>query len=168
MFNKMQKGFTLIELMIVVAIIGILAAIAIPAYQDYTIRAKVTEGLNLADSAKTAVAESWQSGGTTGLTAAAGSWNSSFTATKYVSNISVATATGVISIKYDGAQITQIGATNLLTLTPSINKTALPNTLSGNIDWACASAANATATNQGLPVGTAGTLVTKYVPSNCK
>ena len=61
MFHKMQKGFTLIELMIVVAIIGILAAIAIPAYQDYTIRAKVTEGLNLADSAKTAVAESFQS-----------------------------------------------------------------------------------------------------------
>src|ERR1700722_4531167 len=53
MFNKMQKDFTLIELMIVVAIIGILAAIAIPAYQDYTVRAKVTEGLNLADSAKT-------------------------------------------------------------------------------------------------------------------
>src|SRR5882757_791148 len=98
MFNKMQKGFTLIELMIVVAIIGILAAIAIPAYQDYTIRAKVTEGLNLADSAKTAVAESWQSGGTTGLTAAASSWNSSFIATKYVSNISVSTTSGVISI----------------------------------------------------------------------
>ena len=93
MFNKMQKGFTLIELMIVVAIIGILAAIALPAYQDYTIRAKVTEGLNLADSAKTAVAESWQSGGTTGLLAAASSWNSSFAKTKYVSNIQVSTTT---------------------------------------------------------------------------
>jgi len=170
MFNKMQKGFTLIELMIVVAIIGILAAIAIPAYQDYTIRAKVTEGLNLADSAKTAVAESWQSGGTTGLTAAAASWNSSFVATKYVSNVQVAAATGVISINYAQLQIPQIGATNLLTLTPQINKTALgaANTLSGNIDWACSSAANLTATNQGLVVGTPGTIATKYVPSNCK
>ncbi len=71
MLKKVQQGFTLIELMIVVAIIGILAAIAIPAYQDYTIRAKVTEGLNLADSAKTAVAEAFQSGGTRRITAAA-------------------------------------------------------------------------------------------------
>jgi type IV pilus assembly protein PilA len=171
MFNKMQKGFTLIELMIVVAIIGILAAIAIPAYQDYTIRAKVTEGLNLADSAKTAVAESWQSGGVTGLSAAAASWNSSFVATKYVSNIQVSTTTGVISISYSGGaagQIPQLGANNLLTLTPNVAKAPLPVTTSGNIDWACASASNLTATNQGLTGIVAGNIATKYVPSNCK
>jgi type IV pilus assembly protein PilA len=170
MFNKMQKGFTLIELMIVVAIIGILAAIAIPAYQDYTIRAKVTEGLNLADSAKTAVAESWQSGGTTGLTAAATSWNSSFVATKYVSNIQVTPASGVISVSYSGAggQIPQLGAANLLTLTPNIAKVPLPTTLSGNIDWACASSQNATATAQAFTGIAGGSIATKYVPSNCK
>ncbi len=167
MFNKIQKGFTLIELMIVVAIIGILAAIAIPAYQDYTIRAKVTEGLNLADSAKTAVAESWQSGGTIGLTAAAASWNSSFVATKYVSSISVLPGTGAIMVQYDAGKIPQIGATNLLTLTPSIQGVALgaANTVSGNVDWACASAGNTTAAS--LPF-TAGSIATKFVPTNCK
>jgi type IV pilus assembly protein PilA len=167
MFNKIQKGFTLIELMIVVAIIGILAAIAIPAYQDYTIRAKVTEGLNLADSAKTAVAESWQSGGTVGLTAAAGSWNSSFVATKYVSSISVSAADGLITVQYDGGKIPQIGGANKLTLQPSIQGTALgaANTISGNVDWACASQGNTTAGS--LP-NTLGTIQTKFVPTNCK
>jgi type IV pilus assembly protein PilA len=168
MFNKMQKGFTLIELMIVVAIIGILAAIAIPAYQDYTIRAKVTEGLNLADSAKTAVAESFQSGGTVGLTAAATSWNASFVPTKYVSGLVIAGATGVISISYSIAAIPQLTAgTNLLTLSPNIANLAL-GTTSGNIDWACASVANSTATAQSLTVVTVGTLPAKYVPTNCK
>ena len=74
--KSVQKGFTLIELMIVVAIIGILAAIAIPAYQDYTVRSKVTEGLNLAASAKIAVAEGFTSpNDITGVDAAATAWN---------------------------------------------------------------------------------------------
>jgi type IV pilus assembly protein PilA len=175
MLNKMQKGFTLIELMIVVAIIGILAAIAIPAYQDYTIRAKVTEGLNLADSAKTAVAESWQSGGPTGLKAAASSWNTSFAtggATKYVSNIQVSTTTGVITVTYNTTAIPQLGTGVSLLLTPSVSQTALgaANTSSGSIDWACTSAANATAAAQSLPGSAAGAtgVATKYVPTNCK
>ncbi len=177
MLKKMQQGFTLIELMIVVAIIGILAAIAIPAYQDYTIRAKVTEGLNLADSGKTAVAESFQSGGTTGLKAAASSWNSAFTPTKYVSGITVNTASGVITVGYATAQIAQlaVGANQIL-MTPFINvpggggfvQIAAAGTSTGNIDWACTSAGNATATAQGMGAAAAGNVLTKYVPSNCK
>ncbi|HEY7642922.1 MAG TPA: pilin [Steroidobacteraceae bacterium] len=164
--KQVQKGFTLIELMIVVAIIGILAAIAIPAYQDYTVRSKVTEGLNLASSAKVSVSEGFQSNDMNGVSAAANAWNTNFTPTKYVSNVNVAAGTGVITITYS-AQTPQInGAT--LTMAPFINNTALATGQTGNIDWACASTSKATATSRGMGAVTAGTAQPRYVPTECK
>ena len=128
---KKQQGFTLIELMIVVAIIGILAAIAIPAYQDYTIRAQVAEGLSLSAAAKAAVAEFYQDQGTyptdnnnAGLEAAAN------ISGKYVTSVTVGNANGVITVLYNQGDVNANIATATLTLTANDN--------AGSIDWTCA------------------------------
>ena len=169
--KAVQKGFTLIELMIVVAIIGILAAIAIPAYQDYTVRSKITEGLSVAGSAKVAISEGYEANDMAGVAAAAGAVNASgaFTATKYVTAMTASTANGSILVTFDGAHIPQVAGANTLVLTPYIGGAALKAGLQGAIDWGCASATNATITAHGQAAPPRnGTLVSKYVPTECK
>ena len=133
---KKQQGFTLIELMIVVAIIGILAAIAIPAYQDYTIRAQVSEGLNLAAGAKAAVTEYYQDQGTFPTTnTLAGIETAGNIQGKYVSQVQVG-ALGQITVTYanNGTQTANDNIdTATLTMTPADN--------AGSVSWTCAAGA---------------------------
>ena len=138
---KKQQGFTLIELMIVVAIIGILAAIAIPAYQDYTIRAQVSEGLNLSGGAKTAVTEFFQDRGNLPTdNAEAGIAASGDIQGNYVESVAVGddggAADGVITVTYSSDAPQEANSAidgDTLTLTPD---TSNP----GSVDWNCDSA----------------------------
>ena len=165
MKRTLQKGFTLIELMIVVAIIGILAAVALPAYQDYTVRAKVTEGLALAGSAKTAIAENAANGAPF-----ASGWTSP-AATTNVASLAISATTGAITITYQSA--IDGGAT--LTLTPVDGSTAAGVALAGtssastipsagSISWICKAAGSSNANT----AATAGTIKAKYVPASCR
>ena len=161
--KTVQKGFTLIELMIVVAIIGILAAIAIPAYQDYTVRAQVTEGLSLASAVKAGVAESYaNTGGWPADLAAAGGTNATPPSGKYVTSVNV--AGGVITITFGGVANTAItGANNTLTLFPGVST----NT---DIVWACSDGAKPAAgiTWAVAPAAPASEILAKYRAKSCR
>ncbi len=144
MSRQLQKGFTLIELMIVVAIIGILAAVALPAYQDYTKRARVTEGFNLAASLKTGVADYFASNNAFPSTNGDVGVASGSVTGASVSDVQIGT-NGVITITYNGTVATSSSA-NAIAL--------VPTTGAGGITWAC----NTSAT----------TLPSAIRPANCR
>lgn len=146
---QMQKGFTLIELMIVVAIIGILAAVALPAYQDYTNRAKLTEVITYMSAAKAGVAEAYSTATATSAAAKLTGINNAKAGldptatnntTKYVASVTVTDGVIVATVKGTGSGCDS----NTITLTPT------PNATSGNLEWA----------------GSASAACMKYVPAN--
>jgi len=139
--NRKQKGFTLIELMIVIAIIGILAAIALPAYQDYTIRTKVSEALSVAASAKLAVAETAMSLDGIGGTWTVANTGYDFQPTRYVASVVITPSTGEIDLT---TQNTGATTAPVLRLDPTENN--------GALDWVCSVTA-------GEP---------KHVPAECR
>ncbi len=177
-----QKGFTLIELMIVVAIIGILAAVALPAYQDYTIRSRVGEGIILAASAKAMIDENAYT--PIELATTANTWNAQAggrgATSKYVKRMLINGATGEVTVRFNEANVGAIALDSELVFTPYIQRGGGPVNLAPNflatppmtgpLDWGCASASNLVSAGRSMPVITASAtpLLAKFAPGECR
>jgi type IV pilus assembly protein PilA len=163
--KSLQKGFTLIELMIVIAIIGILAAIAIPAYQNYTIRAQITEGLSLADNYKTAVAEFYQNLGAfpqgTSLTGSSTTIPMPGASQgKYVSAVTIDTK-GNIEITYAGPQASaKLANGNVLYLNVGTDT-------NGDVAWVCGLQSTTPPAGVTLNGAATTTIAPQYLPASC-
>ncbi|WP_041522486.1 pilin [Gilvimarinus agarilyticus] len=158
---KNNEGFTLIELMIVVAIIGILASVALPAYKDYTIRSQVTEGMSLASAAKSAIAETYINRAVVPLDRAGAGMSAAATDTSGQYVLSVDVVAGEIVVTF-GVNANPEIVNNTLVLTAY-------ESADGSLAWQCSSASSGPLPN-GVALGgpTQGTLPSRYAPTECR